>query len=45
MIPYSEFAKNFEVIDICHARSNFNYEFETLSLTRHEPLFVKLEIE
>jgi hypothetical protein len=45
VIPFTEFIKHFECVDICHYRSSFSYEFETLHLTKQKPAFVRLEIK
>ena len=43
-MPYEEFMKNFNSIDISSSVFGFSYEFQTLKMFKGEPLFVKMDI-
>ena len=44
-IPYEEFLKYFESIDICNWVLGFNYEFKEISMNRNELYYVALEVK
>jgi hypothetical protein len=44
-IPFSEFLKQFDSIDVSMTQPNFSYEFDILKMRRREPLFISLSVQ
>ena len=43
-MPFEEFMKNFNSIDISSSIFGFSYEFETLKMYRAQPVFIRIDV-
>ena len=43
-MPFEEFLKNFNSIDVSSSIFGFSYEFETLKMYRGQPLFIQIDV-